>query len=135
MNVDAAVHGFHHVKLPVSDVVRSRDWYQRVLGLEPHIDFVEDGALMGVAVRSADHSIDLALRHDPVRAAALAGFDAIAVRVPTAAALDAWLRRLDDLGEQHGGVVTGHAGRVIVGLHDPDGIEIRLYQPASDTSG
>ncbi|MGH3982378.1 MAG: hypothetical protein ACRDST_06755 [Pseudonocardiaceae bacterium] len=35
--------------------------------------------------------------------------------------------RLDGLGEPHGGIVTGHAGWVLVGLHDPDGIEIRLY--------
>ena len=31
-------------------------------------------------------------------------------------------------------VVTGHVGSVIVGLHDPDGIEIRLYQPAEGDS-
>jgi hypothetical protein len=27
-------------------------------------------------------------------------------------------------------IVAGHVGSVIVGLNDPDGIEIRLYQPA-----
>ena len=33
-----------------------------------------------------------------------------------------------DLDERHGGIVTGHnGGAVLVGLHDPDGIEIRLY--------
>lgn len=36
--------GIHHVKLPVSDVVASRDWYQRTLGLELDIEFVEEGA-------------------------------------------------------------------------------------------
>jgi hypothetical protein len=29
--------------------------------------------------------------------------------------------------EPHGGIVTGHAGWVIAGSHDPDGIEVRLY--------
>jgi hypothetical protein len=39
-----------------------------------------------------------------------------------------WRQRLDALGESHGGIVTGHGGgSVLVGLHDPDGIEIRLY--------
>ena len=42
--------GFHHVKLPVTDVARSRDWFCRVLGFEPEIDFVEDGVLMGVGL-------------------------------------------------------------------------------------
>jgi len=90
---------------------------------------VEEGVLMGVAMCDPGGSIDLALRHDPVRAAALAGFDAFALCVPTPAALDAWQRRLEGLGEPYGGIVTGHLGRVLVGLRDPDGIEVRLYLP------
>jgi catechol-2,3-dioxygenase len=30
----ATIDGVHHVKLPVSDVGRSRAWYERVLGFE-----------------------------------------------------------------------------------------------------
>jgi catechol 2,3-dioxygenase-like lactoylglutathione lyase family enzyme len=127
--MDTAVNGFHHVKLPVTDLARSRDWYATVLGLRTHIEFVEEGELMGVAMCDPGNTIDLALRHDPARAAALAGFDPLALRVPTPAALDAWQQRLEDLGEPYGGIVTGHMGRVLVGLHDPDGIEVRLYLP------
>lgn len=120
--------GFHHVKLPVSDVARSRDWYVRVLGLQVVIEFVEDGVLMGVALVDAGESLSIALRHDPVRAAALSGFDAMALLVPTRDDVKHWAARLDDLDEPHGGLVTGHkGGSVLVGLHDPDGIEIRLY--------
>jgi catechol 2,3-dioxygenase-like lactoylglutathione lyase family enzyme len=125
--VDHAIDGFHHVKLPVCDVERSRDWYARVLGLQTDIEFVEDGVLMGVAMRDPGATLGLALRCDPVRAAALAGFDPVALQVPTQAALDAWQRRLDDLGEPHAGIVTGRVGLVLVGLHDPDGIEVRFY--------
>lgn len=120
--------GFHHVKLPVSDVARSRDWYGRVLGLESVIDFVEDGVLMGVGLVDPDRSLSVALRHDPVRAAALSGFDAMALRVPTRDGVDQWRAHLDEQDESHGGTVTGHQGGcVLVGLRDPDGIEIRLY--------
>jgi len=120
--------GVHHVKFPVADVTRSRQWYEQVLGLVVAIEFIEDGEVMGVAVRDPDATIDLALRLDPVRAAAMAGFDAIALRVPTRDGVQDWQRRLDDLGVLHGGIVTGHGGgSVLVGLHDPDGIEIRLY--------
>jgi catechol 2,3-dioxygenase-like lactoylglutathione lyase family enzyme len=119
--------GFHHVKLPVADVVRSRDWYQRTLGLHVDIEFVEDGMLMGVALRNPEGSVRIALRHDPVRAAAMADFDPIAWGVPSKADLDAWRTRLDRAGDAHGGVVEGHEGWVIVGLHDPDGVEVRLY--------
>jgi catechol 2,3-dioxygenase-like lactoylglutathione lyase family enzyme len=120
--------GVHHVKLPVADLERSRAWYTAVLGLDVEIEFVEDGIVRGLALADPAGSVRLALRHDPRRAGALAGFDPLAVAVPTRDAVQAWRRRLDELGQPHGGVVTGHkGGSVLVGLHDPDGIEIRLY--------
>lgn len=120
--------GFHHVKLPVADLGRSRDWYASVLGLRVEIEFVEDEVLQGLALADASGRLRLALRLDPVRAAALAGFDPIALEVPERDDVKAWQGRLDDLGQPHGGIVTGHkGGSVLIGLHDPDGIEIRLY--------
>jgi catechol 2,3-dioxygenase-like lactoylglutathione lyase family enzyme len=132
--MDTVLRGFHHVKLPVSDIDRSIEWYERVLGLRVYIEFVEEGVLMGVAVADPAETVALALRCAPERAAAMAGFDPVALCVPTAQALKSWQQRLDDLGEPHGGIVTGHAGSVLVGLHDPDGIEIRLYQPSGGES-
>ncbi|MEW9529450.1 VOC family protein [Microbispora sp. NPDC049125] len=129
--MDATLNGYHHVKLPVTDVERSRDWCVRVLGMRAYMDFVEDGVLMGVALCDAGGTVHVAVRRDPERAAALSGFDPIALCVPTVADLEAWRRRLDDLGERHDGIITGHAGRVLVGLRDPDGIEVRLYTPES----
>jgi catechol 2,3-dioxygenase-like lactoylglutathione lyase family enzyme len=120
--------GFHHVKLPVSDVARSRDWYTGVLGFTTDIEFVEDGVLMGVGLAQAGMAGGVALRHDPERAKALAGFDAVALLVPSREQVHEWKTRLDAAGEPHGGLVTGHrGGAVLVGLHDPDDIEIRLY--------
>lgn len=122
-----ALTGFHHVKLPVSDVSRSSHWYHRVLGLTVDIEFVEDGELKGVALGDGG-AVSIALRLDPVRAAAMSGFDAMALAVTGREDVPRWQARLDDLGEPHGGIVTGHrGGSVLVGLHDPDGIEIRLY--------
>jgi catechol 2,3-dioxygenase-like lactoylglutathione lyase family enzyme len=120
------ITGFHHAKLPVSDVARSRAWYERVLGFALEIEFVEEGVLRGVGL--ARGGAGVALRHDPDRAKALSGFDAMALLVPTREDVRAWEERLDAAGEPHGGVVTGaRGGSVLVGLHDPDGIEIRLY--------
>jgi catechol 2,3-dioxygenase-like lactoylglutathione lyase family enzyme len=120
--------GFHHAKLPVADLDRSRDWYTSVLGLRVEIEFVEDNMLRGLALADASGRLRLALRLDPVRAAALAGFDPVALEVPERGDVEAWRERLDNLGQPHGGIVTGHrGGSVLVGLHDPDGIEIRLY--------
>jgi catechol 2,3-dioxygenase-like lactoylglutathione lyase family enzyme len=120
--------GFHHVKLPVTDLDRSRSWYESVLGLHVEIEFAEDGVVRGLALADATGSVSLALRHDPARARVLAGFDPIAIAVPTRDAVQAWRLRLDELDQPNGGVVTGHnGGSVLIGLHDPDGIEIRLY--------
>jgi catechol 2,3-dioxygenase-like lactoylglutathione lyase family enzyme len=123
----ASMHGFHHVKLPVTDVARSRDWYARVLDFALELEFVEDGVLMGVAMGDPSGTVRLGLRCDPDRAKAMAGFDPIAIGIPTAADLDAWRDRLTEAGEKHDGIVSGHTGRVLVGLHDPDGIEVRMY--------
>lgn len=122
------IAGIHHLKLPVSDVARSRAWYERVLGFETSIEFVEDGVVAGVALRRDGCQPQIALRHDPDRAQALSGFDAVALLVDSRDDVQQWSTRLDDLGEPHGGLVTGHhGGSILVGLHDPDGIEIRLY--------
>jgi catechol 2,3-dioxygenase-like lactoylglutathione lyase family enzyme len=122
------LQGFHHVKLPVSDIAASREWYERVLGLTVTIEFVEEGTVMGVGLSDPGGTVGLALRHEPERAAALAGFDPVAIGVPTGAEVAAWRDRLDELGVPHGGVVSGHFGAsLLVGLHDPDGLEIRLY--------
>lgn len=119
--------GIHHVKLPVADVGRSRQWYEQVLGLEVEIEFVEDGQLRGVAMRQPDGDLRLALRHEPDRARALAGFDPVSLLVDTLDDLRLWATHLDDLDQPHRGVLQGHQGWTLVGLLDPDGAELRLY--------
>jgi catechol 2,3-dioxygenase-like lactoylglutathione lyase family enzyme len=117
--------GVHHVKLPVADVQASRDWYCRVLGFQLELDFVEDGTLMGVGL-SHPGGLRLGLRCDRDRTAALVGFDPLALAVPGHAELDAWLAHLDALGVPYGPVMHGRQGEVVA-VHDPDGIQIRLY--------
>jgi catechol 2,3-dioxygenase-like lactoylglutathione lyase family enzyme len=48
------VRGLHHVKVPVSDLTRSRAWYQTVLSLSPHLEFPDDhGTVRGIAPAGA----------------------------------------------------------------------------------
>lgn len=63
--------GIHHLKLPVSDLQRSQEWYKSRLGYELEMEFVEQGKLMGVALSHPRGGPPLALRLDPERAAAL----------------------------------------------------------------
>jgi catechol 2,3-dioxygenase-like lactoylglutathione lyase family enzyme len=44
-----ALAGIHHLKLPVTDLARSREWYQSRLGYQVQMEFVEQGTLMGYA--------------------------------------------------------------------------------------
>lgn len=119
--------GVHHLKLPVRDLVRSRDWYASRLGYQVVIEFVEAGQPMGVALRHPNGGPDLALRLDPARAEAAAGFDYFAIGVPDKAAIEALADRLSSLGETHAGVHFATIGWILPMLHDPDGHEVRFY--------
>jgi catechol 2,3-dioxygenase-like lactoylglutathione lyase family enzyme len=119
--------GVHHLKLPVSDLDRSRSWYESRLGYEVEIEFVEDGRLMGVSMRHPNGGPTLALRLDPERAAAAAGFDYFSFGVPDKATIDALAQRLTDLGDRHEGVHFATIGWILPGTSDPDGHEVRFY--------
>jgi catechol 2,3-dioxygenase-like lactoylglutathione lyase family enzyme len=106
--------GIHHLKLPVTDLTRSREWYQSRLGYQVEAEFVEQGRLMGVALRHPRGGPRLALRLDPGRARAAAGFDYFSIGVP-------------DREEEHVGVHWASIGWILPYLHDPDGHEIRFY--------
>jgi catechol 2,3-dioxygenase-like lactoylglutathione lyase family enzyme len=122
-----ALAGVHHLKLPVSDLARSRDWYASRLGYQVAIEFVEGGRLMGYGLRHPNGGPDLALRLDPDRAEAAAGFDYFAIGVADKSALDELADRLTTLGETHAGVHFATIGWILPMLHDPDGHEVRFY--------
>ena len=119
--------GIHHLKLPVSDLARSEAWYGRTLGYTRSLEFVEQGKLMGLGLAHPAGGPDLAVRLDPDRARAAAGFDYFSIGVPDKPAIDALAARLDSLGERHAGVHFASIGWILPELHDPDGHEVRFY--------
>ena len=119
--------GIHHVKLPVRDLARSRAWYESRLGYRAVIEFVEQGKLMGIGMRHPCGGPEFALRLDPARAKAAAGFDYFAIGVPSKEAMEDLAARLTSLGEQHAGVHYATVGWILPLLHDPDGHEVRFY--------
>ena len=129
MNVsDApALAGIHHLKLPVTDLARSRDWYQSRLGYQVVAEFVEQGKLMGYAMAHPNGGPALGLRLDPDRARAAAGFDYFAIGVPDKDEIGRLADRLTALGEEHAGVHWASIGWILPLLHDPDGHEVRFY--------
>ena len=119
--------GIHHLKLPVADLDRSMAWYRTRLGYELAAEFIEGGVRMGVALRHPGGGPPLALRLDPDRAAASAGFDYFAIGVPDKPAIEALAERLSALGEEHAGVHGASLGWILPYTHDPDGHEVRFY--------
>jgi catechol 2,3-dioxygenase-like lactoylglutathione lyase family enzyme len=133
-NSDAPeLDGVHHVKLPVSDLSRSRAWYQSRLGYQAGTEFVENGTVAGVVMVHPNGGPDFGLRLDPERAARAAGFDYFSIGVPTKVALEALAVRLTALGEAHAGVHFATIGWILPGAHDPDGHEVRFYTTQSHT--
>jgi len=125
--------GLHHVRLPVSDVLLSRDWYCDVLGFEPMLDFEEEDRLVGVAVQHRV-GVTLGLHLDPQRAAALNGFAVVALTVAGPVVLAEWSRRFDQLGVEHSPMVKDHGGWSMQ-LVDPDGIIVEFHTFGHPTSG
>jgi catechol 2,3-dioxygenase-like lactoylglutathione lyase family enzyme len=119
--------GVHHLKLPVTDLTRSREWYRSRLGYQVQAEFVEQGQLMGLALRHPRGGPVLALRLDPDRARAAAGFDYFSIGVPDHGSINQLATRLTALGEEHAGVHWASIGWILPYLHDPDGHEIRFY--------
>jgi catechol 2,3-dioxygenase-like lactoylglutathione lyase family enzyme len=115
------------VKLPVTDLSRSREWYESRLGYQLQMEFVEQGRLMGYALAHPNGGPQLGLRLGPERARAAAGFDYFAIGVPDKEAIDQLAARLTTLGEQHAGVHWASIGWILPELHDPDGHEVRFY--------
>jgi catechol 2,3-dioxygenase-like lactoylglutathione lyase family enzyme len=123
-----SIIGVHHVKFPVSDLQRSRDWYERVLGLQVLVDFPgDDGVVRGLAgLLTGPAPVAIGLREHPAAAAGAVGFDPVSFAIADRDAAMAWARHLDDLGVEHSEVSEGTQGWTL-DIPDPDGIIIRLY--------
>jgi catechol 2,3-dioxygenase-like lactoylglutathione lyase family enzyme len=129
MKTRLPVVGLHHAKLPVDDLASARDWFESLLGLEPQLEFADDdGTVRGVAYHPIG-GLRIALREDPPRAAALAGFDPLALAVATRADLDIVSAHLDECGIEHGPVIRATLGWLLA-ADGPGNLQVRFYTEA-----
>jgi catechol 2,3-dioxygenase-like lactoylglutathione lyase family enzyme len=118
---------FHHVKLPVSSLQASKDWLEQVLGLRAEIEFIESGELRLARVDDRG-TCGWPCGSTPDALRPLAGFDILALAVPSRDGVRAWDAPSGYPEPAARWRLTGHnGGTVLVGLHMPDGHEIRLY--------
>ena len=124
--------GLRNVKVPVTDLQIALDWYRRVLGFQPTIEFPDtDGVVRGVHGELPGAGDVLALREDPAAARGLGSFAIANFTVPDRPALQSWAAHLDELGINHGPIIDPPRLSLLV-FANPDGQEIHLYTPIRD---
>ncbi|MEV0479597.1 VOC family protein [Streptomyces sp. NPDC050508] len=114
MRVRVVLAGIHHVKMPVTDLDRSRHWYGRVLGFKVTHEFQDaDGVVRGVAgeVPGLGDSM-LCLRVNSQAAQGCQSFDPVSFAVRDRADIEASI------------------GWLLV-FNDPDGLDLHLYSWAA----
>lgn len=133
--------GFAHVRLTVTDIARSKEFYDRVFGWPVAIDAsdrvdepgVRDSPeqFYGGTVYQTPSGALLGLR--PVATAGErfdsehTGLDHVSFQVDSREDLETARRRLDGEGIPHGEVVDlADAGIAILSFSDPDGIHLEL---------
>lgn len=132
--------GYAHVRLTVTDIARSREFYEKVFDLPVAIEMPANadaatreqlGFLYGGVIYSLGTGL-LGLR--PVAPGSdrfdenRVGLDHLSFAVGDRAGLDAAASTLDSLGIAHGGVKDIGAG-FILEFRDPDGIALELNAP------
>ena len=124
---------FHHLTLSVTDLPRSVDWYERVLGMSKTAD--REGptwirALLrsegGLVIGLTAHEGTPGGRFDERRV----GLDHLSIACADRAEVEAWERHLDELGVEHGALVDAGYGHVLTS-RDPDGIPVEFFAPAA----
>jgi catechol 2,3-dioxygenase-like lactoylglutathione lyase family enzyme len=128
--------GFLQVKLPVTDLARSVDFYSRLLDLRLWVEIVERDVVRGAGLIDRDGRFNIALRDREVCASTpdLTGFDVVAFRPADRDALVRLAERCDREGFPHSGVTDGPTGAVL-DVTDPDGTVLRFYHFTLPTEG
>jgi len=136
------IGGIHHLRLTVTDVQRSREFYTGVLGFDvavesPPADDPSAAAVYPVlwgGVVMARGSLLLGLR--PVAPGGdrfdedRVGLDHLSFSVASRADLDAAVRLLDERGISHGEIRTLDGfGICVLPFRDPDNIQVELTAP------
>jgi catechol 2,3-dioxygenase-like lactoylglutathione lyase family enzyme len=139
IQADAGIAGLDHigqVKLPVTDLARSVDWYRRFLNLRLWVEIVEEGVVRGAGLFDPDRRFNIALRDRSVSASRpdLNGFDVVAFLPASRSVLDELAQRCDRLGIARSDIQDGPEGSRL-DVPDPDGTVLRFYHFTAPTDG
>lgn len=124
------VIGYHHLSLSVSDLDKSTEWYQQVLGLDVAAQIDGEG-FRRTRLRAPGSGVTLTLtRHDQQSGETFSerrpGMDHVALQVASADEVKTLKDRFEQLGVNHS-EVKGSNGTAMITLRDPDNIQIEVF--------
>src|SRR5690242_17742768 len=129
---DIQLGGLHHVTAVTGDAAGNVAFYTRVLGMRLVKKTVNQDDVAAYHLFYGDEvghaGTEVTFFDWPNIGPNLPGVGAVAaigLRVPGRAALDAWARRLDELGVPHG-EITERGGRASIALTDAEGQRLVL---------
>lgn len=123
--------GINHTAVTVTDLTRSRAWYEEVLGLLPLMeDTHPDGTGYFVLLGNPTLSVLVGLHAHPANqgetfAESRTGLDHVGFTVSSHGELEAWEARLTDLGVAHS-PINDQASYSVVVFRDPDNIQLEF---------
>jgi glyoxylase I family protein len=131
------VLGYHHLSLSVTDLAKSTQWYQEVLGLDVVAEIGGEG-FRRTRLRARGSGMTLTLtRHDQQSGERFSerrpGMDHVALQVSSADEVIALKDRFAQLAADHS-EVKGSNGTAMITLRDPDNIQIEVFGAAPDPS-
>lgn len=128
MNETPGIRGIHHVTLTVTELDAAVEWFREVLGFELLTRITHNGLdkalcrLGSTIVTFIDHGeARVGDRFDEHRV----GLDHLSFAVDSTA-IEAWGRRLDELGVTRSEIVDGLNGRVL-SFRGPDNTALEFY--------
>ncbi len=124
------VIGYHHLSLSVSDLDKSTEWYQQVLGLVVAAE-IEGEGFRRIRLRSPGSGVTVTLtRHDQESGETFSerrpGMDHVALQVASADEVKTLKDRFAQLGVNHSEVKATN-GTAMITLRDPDNIQIEVF--------
>ena len=121
-----------HVAVTVSDLNRSRPWYEKLFGAKAVLDedtgpwhhvvwLLGSGTLFGIHQHTKPSGKE---PFDELRP----GLDHVAFGCANRAELESWEKKLDELGIENGGVIDAPYGSGL-SFRDPDNIALEFFAP------
>jgi len=124
--------GITHVAVTVSDLTRSTAWYSELFGSTPVLDEDTPGGFHHTVFLLDGGQLFGLHQHESAPAGVFderrAGLDHVSFACADRDELEGWVKRLDDLGYRHGGIVDAHYGSGL-SFRDPDNTALEFFAP------